>query len=111
MSSADDGRVFSQYAEDHCVCAYCWSPMMQVYTEDRWIAVCSLNRDHVGTHHQAFKDAEIQKHSVTVGEVSELYRRTEFADELGLARPVTGKALQEKFQENRRLLRGDHELR
>jgi len=28
-----------------------------------------------------------------------------------LARPVTGKALQEKFQENRRLLRGDHELR
>ena len=110
MSSVDDdGRLFAQYAEDHCVCAYCWSPLTQVWDDEarQWVARCTANPDHVGTHHQAFRDSEINRHATGVVEIAEFYRSSEYAAEFGLAPRLTGESLQEKFRSNRRALRRD----
>ncbi len=96
MSGSDsDGRFFAQYAQDHCVCAYCWGPLVQIYDEEthQWVALCAANSAHVGYHHQAFKDAEINKHTTTYMEVREFYRQTVFAPEFGLTPRLTGQPL------------------
>lgn len=105
----DDGRYSSQYAVDHCVCAYCWSPLIQRYDEDegRWYAVCADNDQHVGFHHRAFKVSEIDRHSVLYADVKNFYRETCYAADFGLTPKLTGAALQDRAAQLKRMLGRD----
>jgi len=107
-----DGRYIAQYAADHCVCAYCWSPLSQRFDADSgmWEAVCAANEAHVGYHHQAFKDSEISKHTVTAFEVKEFYRETSFAAGFGLTPRLHGQALQDHVAAMKRMLGRDDRL-
>jgi hypothetical protein len=108
----DDGRYIAQYAADHCVCAYCWSPLAQRFDEESgmWEAVCSANEAHVGYHHIAFKDSEISKHSLTAFEIKEFYRETSFAAGFGLTPRLHGQALQDHVAALKRMLGRDDRL-
>jgi hypothetical protein len=104
-----DGRYFAQYAADHCVCAYCWGVLTQIFDEDeqRWLAVCAEDDTHTGSHHQAYKAREIEKHSVSYQEVKEFYRETPFAAGFGLSPRLTGQALQDHYATLKRVLGRD----
>lgn len=105
----DDGRYFAQYAADHCVCAYCWSPLVQIWDEDdqRWKAVCSDEPAHIGYHHQAFKSAQIDRHAIDSLDICEFYRESGYANAFGLTPRLQGRALQDRFQQLRAVMRGD----
>lgn len=109
MNAQDDGRYSSQYAVDHCVCAYCWGVLVQRYDDDerRWVAVCAENETHIGYHHNAFKTSEIDRHTFAYQEVKEYYRQTPYASEFGLTPRLTGAALQDHAAELKHMLGRD----
>jgi hypothetical protein len=104
-----DGRYYAQYAVDHCVCAYCWGPLTQIFDEDegKWKAVCAANELHRGFHHAFYKQSEIDRHSIEVMQIKEFYRRTEFAAGFGLEPPLHGAELKARLEKYRKVLGRD----
>jgi hypothetical protein len=106
----NDGRYASQYAVDHCVCAYCWGVLVQRFDDElhRWVAVCADNDQHIGFHHIAFKAGEIDRHSIVYADVKNFYRETCYAKEFGLTPKLTGAALIDHAAKLKRMLGRDN---
>lgn len=97
------------YAERRCVCGWCWSALVVLYDGEssRWVASCPTC-DEVPTvyHHRAWVETTIAQSKMDALEVIDFYRRTEFAEQVGLT-PFVRESPEQVLTRNRKILRGD----
>ena len=103
--SDDDGRTLSAHLVLHCVCAWCWGELAELFDVDtgRYVAIChTCGGAPTAYHHRAWKEKEIEQSRLDYAEVTAFYRRSPYAAEIGLTPPDT-----DRMARLRRVLRGD----